>query len=140
MAKPVDETALLRRADLRDEVRLFAKRIIVHEMKAQKLTYRALADRLAPYGIRETAAVLNTRIYRGTFSAAFLLTCMKALGITRIDLTALDPTEGGRETRRQRELYEEKTRQHYRQMAAKEKHARKAARERRARRRASMRT
>lgn len=140
MAEPVDETALLRRADLHDEIRLFAKRLIMREMKAQKLTYQALADRLAPYGIRDSAAVLNTKIYRGTFSAVFFLTCLRALGIARIDLAVLDLTEGGRKTRLRREFYEEETRRHYRQRAAEKKRERKAARERRAKRRPSTRT
>ncbi len=127
---PDDEQALLSRAALREEVVLFAKKLIVREMKLQKLTYQALADKLAPYGIRDSAPVLTTKIFRGTFSATFLITCLKALGIKRVDLELLDLTVGGRATRLRRELYEEKTRRHYQQKAEREKRERKAMRRR----------
>jgi len=131
MSTPHDDaSALLSRAVLREEVVLFAKMLIVREMKAQKLTYQALADRLVPYGIRDSAPVLNTKIFRGTFSAAFLITCLKALGIGQIDLASLDLTVGGRETRLRREHYAAETRRHYAQQAARERLERKARRER----------
>lgn len=131
MSLPPDAAkALLSRAELRDEVVVFAKRLIVREMKAQHLTYQALAEKLAPYGIRDRAAVLNTKIYRGTFSATFLIICLKALNIEKIDLALLDLTVGGRKTRLRREHYEEETRRHYQRKAEREKRERKAMRAR----------
>jgi hypothetical protein len=127
---PDDASALLSRAVLREEVVLFAKQLLVREMKAQKLTYQALADKLAPYGIRDSAPVLNTKIFRGTFSATFLITCLKALGIEQIDLASLDLTVGGRETRMRRERFEAETHRHNAQQAAREKRVRKAMRKR----------
>ncbi|MER1968342.1 DUF6471 domain-containing protein [Castellaniella sp. GW247-6E4] len=127
---PDDEQALLSRAVLREEVVLFTKKLIVREMKAQKLTYQALADRLAPYGIHDSAPVLTTKIFRGTFSATFLITCLKALDVRWIDLGRLDPTVKGRELRRRREDAEKATRQHYQQKAQREKREQKAMRRR----------
>lgn len=132
---PDDEQALLSRAVLRKEVVLFVKQLIVREMKLQKLTYQALADRLAPYGIHDSAPVLTTKIFRGTFSATFLITCLKALDVRWIDLGRLDPTVGGRELRVQREDAEKATRDYDKAVIAQAKHDRKVARERRARRR-----
>lgn len=130
-----DKDALLPRAELRDEVVVFAKTLIVREMETQKLTYQTLANRLAPYGIRDTAAVLNTKIFRGTFSAAFFLTCMKALGVSEINLDELNLTVGGRELRLRREHYAKETRDHHKKVIAQRKDERKAAREKRAKRR-----
>lgn len=127
---PDDASALLSRAVLREEVVLFAKQLLVREMKAQKLTYQALADKLGPYGIRDSAPVLNTKIFRGTFSATFLITCLKALGIEQIDLASLDLTVSGRETRLRRENFAAETRRHYAQKAAREKRELKAMRKR----------
>lgn len=127
---PDDASAPLSRAVLREEVVLFTKRLIMREMKSQGLTYKALADRLAPYGIRDSAPVLNTKLFRGTFSASFLIICLKALGIEQIDLASLDLTVGGRETRMRREHYEAETRRHYAQKAAREKRELKAMRKR----------
>lgn len=115
---PPDKDALLPRAELRDEVVVFAKTLIVREMKAQKLTYQTLADRLAPYGIRDSAAVLNTKVYRGTFSAAFFLTCLKALGVSYLDLDTLNLTVGGRELRLRRKHYAKETRDHHKKVIA----------------------
>lgn len=127
---PDDEQALLSRAVLREEVVLFARGLIVREMKAQGLTYQALADKLAPYGIRDSAPVLNTKIFRGTFSATFLITCLKALGIKWVNLDTLDLTVGGRELRRRREDADKATRQHYKQKEEREKREQKAMRRR----------
>ncbi len=127
---PDDASALLSRAVLREEVVLFAKQLLVREMKAQKLTYQALADKLTPYGIRDSAPVLNTKIFRGTFSATFFITCLKALGIQQIDLASLDLTVGGRETRLRREHYAVETHRHNVQQAAREKREQKAMRRR----------
>lgn len=132
---PDDEQALLSRAVLRKEVVLFAKQLIVREMKLQKLTYQALADRLAPYGIHDSAPVLTTKIFRGTFSATFLITCLKALGIKRVDLDTLNLTVNGPELRRKREVAEKEISDHPKKVIAQQKHDRKVARERRARRR-----
>lgn len=57
-----------------------AKGALRAELKRRDLTYIDLADRLKAVGIEETPNSIAKKVNRGTFSAAFLLASMKAIG------------------------------------------------------------
>jgi Domain of unknown function (DUF6471) len=63
-----------------------AKAIIRAELKRRNLSYADLAERLTALGVRETTENVNNKIARGTFSAAFFLQCMDAIGVKAIHL------------------------------------------------------
>lgn len=57
-----------------------AKRLLRAEMARHGVTYEGLADRLAAIGVTDNPPNLRNKVSRGTFTAAFLLQCMDALG------------------------------------------------------------
>jgi hypothetical protein len=57
-----------------------AKRFFKAELKRADVTYDDLAGRLSKVGMFETKASIANKISRGTFSAAFLLASLKAIG------------------------------------------------------------
>lgn len=61
-----------------------ASNLLKAAIKRKGLTYAQLVDRLAAEGVVETEAALRNKLSRGTFSAAFLLQCLKAIGIETI--------------------------------------------------------
>lgn len=73
MSSPApDKSTLLPPDEMQEEAQLFARKLISDHRRAQKLTYKMLARRLEAYGIQDSAAVLNTKVFRGVFPAAFL--------------------------------------------------------------------
>lgn len=58
-----------------------AKRFLKIELKRSGITYEALAERLG-----ETHVSVKSKIGRGTFSGAFLLAALKAIGRKQINL------------------------------------------------------
>jgi hypothetical protein len=52
----------------------------------KKVSYKMLSALLEDIGINETERAIQGKLARGTFSFAFFLQCMKALGVTRVDL------------------------------------------------------
>ncbi len=63
-----------------------AKRLLRAEMARNGVTYEELAIRLAAIGIADNSPNLRNKVSRGTFTAAFLLQCMKALGSRNLRL------------------------------------------------------
>lgn len=63
-----------------------AKRIIKTQLARKNIKYHDLARRLNAIGVEENQNSIATKISRGTFSFAFFLQCMAALGITKFDL------------------------------------------------------
>lgn len=59
-----------------------AKNLLKGELKRKGVTYAQLAEKLAAMDIHETERNLNNKISRGGFSAAFLLQCLTAIGVT----------------------------------------------------------
>lgn len=70
-----------------------SKRLLKAELARAGITYKALARRLEAFGIADTEAAIANRISRGRFSFAFFLQCMRAIGVTEIDLR--DRNNGG---------------------------------------------
>lgn len=58
--------------------------LIKAELKLGAMTYNDLRDRLAAIGVDEKEANIRNKLNRGTFSAAFFLQCMAALGVKTI--------------------------------------------------------
>ena len=60
------------------------KRFFKAELKRADVTYDDLAARLTKVGLSETKASIANKVSRGTFSAAFLLARMKAIGCQNV--------------------------------------------------------
>ena len=58
-----------------------AKRLLKSELLRRGVSSDVLVDLLKNIGVDETKASIDNKISRGTFSAAFLLQCLNALGV-----------------------------------------------------------
>jgi hypothetical protein len=56
------------------------KRLLKSEIVRRGITYEQLVDLLAGIGVEETKASIDSKMSRGTFSAAFLVQCLVAIG------------------------------------------------------------
>lgn len=56
------------------------KRLLKSEIVRRGITYEQLVDLLANIGVEETKASIDSKMSRGTFSAAFLVQCLVAIG------------------------------------------------------------
>ncbi len=63
-----------------------AANLLKAELKRQGVTYAGLVDRLADIGISEKEVNVRNKLARGKFSAAFLLQCLEALGLSQLRL------------------------------------------------------
>jgi predicted DNA-binding ribbon-helix-helix protein len=63
-----------------------AKNILKSELKRRGMTYAQLADRLAEKGVKENERNLANKISRGSFTAAFFMMCMDAIGVRQVIL------------------------------------------------------
>ncbi|MDI1363994.1 MAG: DUF6471 domain-containing protein [bacterium] len=61
-----------------------AKNLLKGELKRRGVTYAQLAEKLATIGVVENERNLNNKISRGGFTAAFLLQCLAAIGVTTL--------------------------------------------------------
>ncbi len=62
------------------------KGILKAELKRRGMTYADLVQRLAEHGVVETEANLRNKISRGSFTAAFFLQCLIAIGCEHVIL------------------------------------------------------
>lgn len=62
------------------------KNILKAELKRKGVSYRHLAERLTDSGIPETERNLANKIARGTFTAAFFVQCLSAIGVSSLRL------------------------------------------------------
>lgn len=63
-----------------------AKNLLKGELKRKGITYAQLAEKLAGIGVHENERNLNNKISRGGFTAAFMLQCLKAIGVARVEV------------------------------------------------------
>jgi len=63
-----------------------ATNLLKAELKRRGITYAALADRLAEIGVSEKEANIRNKLSRGSFSAAFMLQCLEAIGSRQLHL------------------------------------------------------
>ena len=57
-----------------------AKRLLKSELVRRGVTTENLVELLSNIGVKETRASIESKISRGTFSAAFFLQCLNAIG------------------------------------------------------------
>ena len=69
----------------------YAKRLIKSEMLRRDVKTEDLVLLLKSIGVNETKSSINSKVSRGTFSAAFLLQVLQVIGCDRLELT--NPTE-----------------------------------------------
>jgi hypothetical protein len=75
------------KADEAGQAKFVAKQMIKVEMTKRNLGYRELSAALGELGVEVEEKVLRNKVARGTFSAAFLVTCMMAMQVKTIDLS-----------------------------------------------------
>jgi hypothetical protein len=63
-----------------------AKGILKAELKRRGMTYADLVARLGEHGVVETEANLRNKLSRGSFTAAFFLQCLIAIGCEHLIL------------------------------------------------------
>jgi ribosome-binding protein aMBF1 (putative translation factor) len=63
-----------------------AKNTLKAELKRRGLTYAQLAEKLKERGIEENDRNLSNKISRGSFTTAFFLMCMDAIGASQLQL------------------------------------------------------
>ncbi|MEM9966171.1 MAG: DUF6471 domain-containing protein [Asticcacaulis sp.] len=63
-----------------------AASILKAELKLKNLTYAELVVKLAEIGVEEKEANVKNKFSRGTFSAAYFLQCLTAIGTTKLRL------------------------------------------------------
>lgn len=69
-----------------DRYREQGKNILKAEIKRHGMTYRSLAERLGEMGVEESERNLANKISRGSFTAAFFLLCLDAIGVRSVRL------------------------------------------------------
>jgi hypothetical protein len=67
---------MMQKLDWQDQ----AKRLLKSELIRRGINNEELVIRLRRIGVLETKASIESKISRGTFSAAFLLQCLNAIG------------------------------------------------------------
>jgi hypothetical protein len=63
-----------------------AKNILKAELKRRGVTYAQLAEKLTARGAKESERNLANKISRGSFTAAFFMMCMDAIGVRQVSL------------------------------------------------------
>jgi hypothetical protein len=67
------------------------KQLLKSELIKRGITYSHLASMLNEMGIEETKSGIDSKMSRGTFSAAFLLQCLNAIGCQQL-ISTVDNT------------------------------------------------
>jgi hypothetical protein len=67
------------------------KGILKAELKRRGMTYGDLVERLAAHGVVESEANLRNKISRGSFTAAFFLQCLIAVGCEHVQISVPRP-------------------------------------------------
>lgn len=87
---PINETIGLDFPTARTDWNNEARRILKAELARRDMTYSQLIQRLRAAGIAaETERSIVNKVSRGTFSFAFFIMCMRALGAEQIDIGPL---------------------------------------------------
>lgn len=63
-----------------------AKELIELEMLGRGIRYKELARLLEGLGINESPGQINRKVNRKRFSAAFLVACLRAMGVETVSL------------------------------------------------------
>ena len=68
-----------------------ASRLLKAELAREGLTFAQLAGRLQRMGIQETESSVKNKLYRGSFSAVFLMQCLAAMDRDSVDVASVLP-------------------------------------------------
>lgn len=63
-----------------------AANLLKAELKKQGLTYAQLIEKLNEIGVEEKEANLRNKLSRGKFTAAFMVSCLSAIGTSSLSL------------------------------------------------------
>ncbi len=63
-----------------------AANLLKAELKRKGVTYAQLVERLAQLGVDEKEVNVRNKLSRGKFTAAFLLQCLRAIGVPSLHL------------------------------------------------------
>lgn len=64
-------------------------RLLKAAIAREDITLGKLARRLQRLGVEESEVSLKNKLYRGTFSMAFFMQCMRALGHSTVDVSSV---------------------------------------------------
>jgi len=62
------------------------KGILKAELKRRHMTYRDLSEKLREIGVEDTERNISNKIARGSFTAAFFIQCLDAIGCRSVQL------------------------------------------------------
>jgi hypothetical protein len=62
----------------------------ITELKRRHLTYRDLAEKLETIGVHDSERNITNKVNRGTFTAAFFVQCLDAIGVHSLRLHESD--------------------------------------------------
>ena len=89
LSRPQDAVAAVRRAveamadaDWTD----YVKGILKGELKRRNVSYRELAEKLEPLGVKESERKIANKLARGSFTAVFFVQCLEAIGCHTVGL------------------------------------------------------
>lgn len=68
-----------------------ASRLLKAELARAGLTFAQLAARLQRMGVRETESSVKNKLFRGSFSAVFLMQCLAAMDRDSVDVVSVLP-------------------------------------------------
>jgi hypothetical protein len=63
-----------------------AANLLKSELKRKAVTYAQLVEKLAAIGVVDAEVNIRNKLSRGKFTAAFLLQCLKAIGVEQLRL------------------------------------------------------
>lgn len=62
------------------------KRLLKAELARKGISHERLSELLGEIGVKISKSAIDSKLSRGTFSAAFLLQCLKAIGCKKFQL------------------------------------------------------
>lgn len=62
------------------------KGLLKAELKRRNITYAELVGKLADIGVMDSEPNIRNKISRGKFTAVFLVQCLSAIGVSKLDL------------------------------------------------------
>ena len=61
--------------------------LLKSELKKRGVTYAQLVEKLAAVGVSETEPNIRNKLARGKFTAAFMISCLEAIGCSSLRLS-----------------------------------------------------
>lgn len=62
----------------------YAKSLLKSELAKREMSHQQLSELLNDIGVQETKSSIDSKISRGSFSAAFFFQCMKVMGCATV--------------------------------------------------------